>query len=341
MANTFGIDLGTLNLKVFDKHGGQIHKIKNTVSIVKKNQLYAYGDAAYDMYEKAPENISVSFPIVEGVIAEYNNLQTMMNEYLSSISKGHLKGSEYVIAVPTDITEVEKRAFYDLFFKTKSRPKSVLLCDKPIADAVGLGVDVREPNGIMIVDIGSNTTEISVLSLGGIVISELLHFGGNRLDESIVNNLRRNNNLVIGQKTAMNLKEKIGNALPPAEENMETHKVVGINIVTGLPIELEISSQTVYDATKDLLESICNSIKRILEKTPPEVARDVLNSGIYITGGGSKYKNLDQLFKLITGIKVNTCDDPDESCVRGLSKIVTDPDYKGLAYNLDSDKKFS
>ena len=186
MANIYGIDLGTCNIKIFSKHSNKIIKEKNTIAVINKNQLYAYGDEAYAMYEKAPENINVSFPVTGGVIADYNNMQTMVQELLEKNVKGHVKGSEFIIAVPTDITEVEKKAFYDLFFKSKMKPKSVLLCDKPIADAVGLGLDVNEPTGIMIVDIGADTTEISVLSLGGLVLSDLLHFGGNRLDESII-----------------------------------------------------------------------------------------------------------------------------------------------------------
>ena len=202
MANIYGVDLGTCNLKIFNKHTNKIIKEKNTISIINKNHLYAYGDNAYAMYEKAPENIQVSFPVVGGVIADYNNMQTMIQEILEKNSKGHVKGSDFIVAVPTDITEVEKKAFYDLFYKSKMKPRTVQLCDKPIADAVGLGLDVNEPTGVMIVDIGADTTEISVISLSGLVLSDLLHFGGNRLDESIISYIKKTYNLVIGQKTA-------------------------------------------------------------------------------------------------------------------------------------------
>ena len=331
MANIYGIDLGTCNIKIFSKHSNKIIKEKNTIAVINKNQLYAYGDEAYAMYEKAPENINVSFPVTGGVIADYNNMQTMVQELLEKNVKGHVKGSEFIIAVPTDITEVEKKAFYDLFFKSKMKPKSVLLCDKPIADAVGLGLDVNEPTGIMIVDIGADTTEISVLSLGGLVLSDLLHFGGNRLDESIITYIKKNFNLVIGQKTAMQLKEHIGSALPGEEGS---YTIVGLDVVSGLPIEMEISAQIVYEAIKDNLSSICNSIKMILEKTPPELAKDIIHSGIYITGGASQIRQLDDLFTQITNIRVNRCDEPEESVVRGLVKIVSDEKYKHLAFSL-------
>lgn len=329
--NIYCIDLGTCNIKVFCRLTGKILNEKNTIAIVNKNQLYAYGDAAYAMYEKAPETIHVTFPIVNGVIADFNNVQNMIFDFLESRAKGKIHGAEFIVAVPTDITEVEKKAFFDLFYKSKAKPKNVLLCEKPIADAVGLGLDVNEPTGIMVVDIGADTTEISVISLGGLVLSDLLHFGGNRIDESIISHIRRTYNLVIGQKTAKSLKEMLGSALPGREETMV---IVGRDLVSGLPIELEISAQTVYDAIKDNLNSICNSIKMILEKTPPEVARDIIHSGIYITGGGSQIHSLDGLFTQITNIRVNTCENPEETVVRGLMKIVSDSKYKHLTFNM-------
>lgn len=331
MANIYGIDLGTCNLKIFNKHTNKIIKQKNTISIINKNQLYAYGDNAYAMYEKAPETIQVSFPIVGGVIADYNNMQVMIQEILEKTSKGHVKGSEFIVAVPTDITEVEKKAFYDLFYKSKMKPRSVLLCDKPIADAVGIGLDVNEPTGVMVVDIGADTTEISVISLGGLVISDLLHFGGNRLDESIISYIKKSYNLVIGQKTAMQLKEHIGSALPGKSGS---YTIVGLDVVSGLPIEMNIEASVVYEAMKDNLASICNAIKMILEKTPPELARDIIHSGIYLTGGGSKVADMDKLFTEITNIAVNTFEEPDETVVKGLSLVVTSEKFKHLAYSM-------
>lgn len=331
MSNTFGIDLGTSNMKVYCKATGKVLNEKNTIAVVNKNQMYAYGDTAYAMYEKAPEQIHVTFPVVNGVIADYANMQTMIFEFLEKYAKGKVKGSEFVVAVPTDITEVEKKAFYDLFYKSKAKPKNVLLCEKPLAAAVGLELDVNEPTGVMIVDIGADTTEISVISLGGLVLSDLLHFGGNRIDESIISYLRRTYNLVIGQKTAMDLKENLGYGVPGIEKTMT---IVGRDLVSGLPIEKEISADIVYDAIKDNLNSICNSIKMILEKTPPELAKDIIHAGIYITGGSSKIQKLDELFKEITGIKVNCAENPEETVVRGLNKIVSDEKFKHLTFTM-------
>lgn len=329
--NVYGIDLGTSNFKIFCKSNGKIMKEKNTIAVINKNEIYAYGDAAYAMYEKAPETINVVFPVVEGVIADYNFLQIMIFDFLESKMKAKSKNAEFVVAVPTDITDVEKRAFYELFYKSKSRPKNVLLCEKPIADAVGLGIDVNEPTGVMIVDMGADTTEISVISLGGLVLSDLLHFGGNRIDESIISYIRKEYNLVIGQKTAKTLKETIGSGLPGREESMV---VVGRDVVSGLPIEMEISAQIVYEAMKTNLTNICNSIKMILEKTPPELAKDIIHSGIYITGGGSLLHDIDKLFEEITNIKVNTTEVPEESAARGLVKIVSDSKFKRLPFSM-------
>ena len=329
--NVYGIDLGTCNMKIYCKASNKIMNEKNTIALVNKNEMYAYGDDAYAMYEKAPETIQVTFPVVGGVIADFNNLQVMLQTYLEAHAKGKLRGAEFIVAVPTDITDVEKRAFFDMFYKSKLKPKSVLLCEKPIADAVGLGLNVNEPTGIMVVDIGADTTEISVISLGGLVLSDLLHSGGNKIDESIITYVKRKYNLVIGQKTAQSMKETLGSGIPG---NTQTMVVVGRDVVSGLPIEMEMSGAVVYEAIKDNLNTICNSIKMILEKTPPELARDIIHSGIYITGGSSQIHDLDQLFRDITGIEINTCEEPEEGVVRGLLKIVSDAKFKHLAFSM-------
>ena len=331
--NVYGIDLGTCNMKIYCKVSNKILNEKNTIALVNKDQIYAYGDNAYAMYEKAPETIQVTFPVAGGVIADFNNLQSMLQIYLEKHAKGKLRGAEFIVAVPTDITELEKKAFYDMFYKSKLKPKTVLLCAKPIADAVGLGLDVNQPTGIMIVDIGADTTEISVISLGGLVLSALLPSGGNKIDESIITYVKRKYNLVIGQKTAQSLKERLGSGVPGREDTMI---VAGRDVVSGLPIELEMSGAVIYDAIKDNLNNICNSIKMILEKTPPELAKDIIHSGIYITGGSSQIHDLDELFAEITGIRINTCEEPEECVVRGLLKIVSDSKFKHLAYSMKS-----
>ena len=331
MGNSYGIDIGTQNMKIFSGSNGHITNIKNTIAIVNKNQMYSYGDDAFSMFEKAPETIEVSFPIVSGVIADFDNMQAMLFEIIEMQLKGKVKGSDIVVAVPTDITEVEKKAFSDLFTKTKVKPHSVKICEKPLACAMGIGLDISLPTGVMVVDMGADTTEISVISLGGLVISELLPFGGNQLDESIITHLKRNFNLVIGQKTAIQLKENIGSASLGRGEKLT---IVGRDVVSGLPIEMEIESDIIYNAIKTDLENICTNIKLILEKVPPELAKDIVHSGIYLAGGTSQLEEIAKLFSEVTNIKVNEIENPDESCARGLGLVLTDNKFKKFGYSL-------
>ena len=334
MAQMFGLDLGTLNMKIYSSHADQVYHIKNAIAVIDKNRLYAYGDEAYEMYEKAPERITVSFPVVNGVIAEYNHMQTIVFEYLNYISKNTIRGASYYIAVPSDITEVEKKAFYDIFYKSRSKPRHVMLCDKPVADALGMGVDVSRPNGVMVVDVGANTTEISVISLGGLVLSSLLHYGSSRLDDSITAFLRRSENLVIGGKTSMKLKETIGCALPDETEAFAS--VIGRNVISGLPVTADVSSEVVYEAIRENLEAVCTAIRLVLEKTPPELAKDILSEGIWLTGGGSKLARLDELISKNTGIKVNQAKNPDETAVMGLAVMAGDTRYKQFCYQMNT-----
>lgn len=329
--NIYGVDLGTCNVKIVSKVDGTIITEKNTIAIKNKREFYAFGNEAYDMYEKAPDNIQISFPVVNGVIADYGNMQHLMEIFIDRHTKGKGKGAEFIVAVPTDITEVEKKSFYDLFFKSKLKPKSVLLCEKPIATAVGLNLNVNEPTGILILDMGADTTELSVISLSGMVSCNLMQMGGNRLDEAIISYVRKKYSLLIGQKTAMALKIELGDAIG---QDMGSKIIVGRDVVSGLPIELEITSSDVYEAMKDSLNAVCNSLKMILEKTPPELAKDIIHSGIYLTGGSADIHHFCDLITNVTNIKVNLSEEPQDCVVKGLNTIVCDKDYVQLAYSL-------
>ncbi|MBQ1547715.1 MAG: rod shape-determining protein [Lachnospiraceae bacterium] len=329
MTNGFGIDLGTENLKIYSTSDGVVTNVKNTIAVVDKDKLYACGDEAYAMYEKAPESIAVSFPIVNGVISEFDNMQSMLIRVLEDQVNAKIKSADVVIAVPTDITEVEKKAFYDIFAKSKTKTRSVKLCEKPLADAMGMGLNINEPTGIMVVDMGADTTEISVISLGGLVLSELLPYGGNKLDESIVTYLKRNYNLLIGQKTAKALKEQIGSAYDGKTDSMV---VVGRDVVSGLPVERTIDGTMVYEGIREDLNSICQSIKIILERVPPELAKDIVYSGIYFTGGSAKIEGLSDFFTEVTNIKVNVQKNGDETVAKGLGRVLTESDFKRFGY---------
>ncbi len=334
MAGGYGIDMGTRNLKIFNKGSGEVVHEKNTIAIVGGNQMYAYGDEAFSMFEKAPETIDVSFPIVGGVIADFDNMQTMLLEILEKGLSARLKGADIVIAVPTDITEVEKKAFFDMFAKTKIKARSIHLCEKPLADALGMGIDITEPTGIMVVDLGADTTEISVVSLGGLVLSQLLPFGGNRLDDCIVTYLKRKYNLLIGRKTACTLKENIGSALEPTERRAQV--IVGRDVVSGLPIEMEITGDIIYEGMKDELANVGQSIRIILEKVPPELAKDIVHSGIYLSGGSSKIAGLAQFFSDMTNIIMNVADDGEETVARGLGQVLCEDKFQRFGYTMRS-----
>ena len=272
-----GIDLGTANTLVFMRGKGIVMREPSVVAVdARTDEVLAVGKQAKEMLGRTPGSIVAVRPLKDGVIADFDNMQTMLLEILRTRLGAHLKGADIVLSVPTDITEVEKKAFYDIFAKTKIKARSILLCEKSLADALGLGLDISQPTGIMVVDMGADTTEISVISLGGLVLSNLIPFGGNKLDEAIVTHLKRKFNLVIGKKTAKELKESIGSALNEKKEKMT---VVGRDVVSGLPIEMEVSSEIIYEGIRDDLTNISNSIRLILEKVPPELAKDIVRDG--------------------------------------------------------------
>lgn len=329
--NAFGIDVGTSSIRIYNRNLDTVQNEKNVIAIQNRTTILAVGDEAYEMYEKAPESISVSFPVKLGVIADIRNMQSLFEALVkkSKTAKGSYQNADFCFAVPTDITEVEKRAFYELADAARVRAKKITVVEKPVADGVGIGIEVDSPRGNMIVNFGADTTEISVLSLGGIVISHLLQLGGNRLDESICSMVRKQYNLIIGLKTAEQLKKRLGNATENTDESMA---IYGRDLVTGLPLVKEISAATVYQAIHDLLANVIADIKMILERTPPELAADIIDTGIYLTGGSSQLRNFDRLVQKETELRVNIPQNPDECVVQGLAKILKDPHYEGLSY---------
>ena len=329
--NVFGIDIGTSNIKIYNRNLDTVLNEKNVIAVQKKTTVLAVGDEAYEMYEKTPDSICVSFPVKFGVIADIKNMQMLFEGMIrkSRTAKYSYQNADFCFAVPTDITEVEKRAFYELADSSKVHAKKIIVVEKPVADGVGIGINVNSPKGNMIVNFGADTTEISVLSLGGIVISHLVQSGGNRLDENICNLVRKQYNLIIGMKTAEQLKKMLGNATEITEESA---KVYGRDLVTGLPMIKEISAETVYQAVHDVLANIIADIKMILERTPPELAADIIDTGIFLTGGSALLKNFDQLVHKETELKINIPENPDECVVRGIAKIVTEQEYSELSY---------
>lgn len=322
-----GIDFGTSSIKFYKNGEGVILHEKSVIAIYNKNHTFAVGNEAFEMYEKTPVNIEVSYPVKNGVIADIGNMQAMVDYFFQELDgKRRLKGADYFIAVPTDITEVEKRAYFDLISNTNLKPKKIHVVEKPIADALGMSLDITKSTGTLVVDIGANTTEISVLSLGGIVLSRLIPVGGNRFDEAIINKIKKDKNFVIGEKTAELIKKTIGSAYVTDE----TIDICGRNLVTGLPSEITVTSSDVYEALGELFQNIVDSIKIILERTPPEISSDIYKSGVYITGGSSRIKDLGKFVYEQLGLKVNLCEEPESTVIMGLGSIIEDPQLAKL-----------
>ncbi len=331
-SKAFGIDFGTSTIKIYKKGQGIVLDERNIIAISDRKNIIATGNDAFEMYEKAPANINVSYPVKNGVIADVANMMELLNQFMIRISGvKRLGAADYIVATPTDITEVERRSFYDLIASSNLKVGHIRIVEKPIADAVGAGLNVMTARGVMIVDIGADTTEVSILSLGGIVLSKLIPVGGNRLDEAIKNMVKRKYNLYIGDKTAENIKKKLGCALATVEASV---KVYGRDVVTGLPKEMEVKSSDVYESISEYLYSIIDATKIILERTPPEISSDIIDSGIYVTGGSAKIFALDELMHRETDLKINICPDSANTVVNGLGKIIEDNKLAVLADSL-------
>lgn len=328
LGKAIGIDFGTSSIKIYKNGEGVILHQKSVIAIYKKNHVFAVGDEAFEMYEKAPENLDVSYPIKNGVIADIGNMQALIDYFFAELNgKKRFKGAEYYIAVPTDITEVEKRAYFDLIANTNLKSKKIHVVEKPIADALGMNLDITKSTGTLVVDIGANTAEISVLSLGGIVLSRLIPVGGNRFDEAIINKIKKDMNFVIGEKSAEAIKKNIASAYA-TDAQMD---ICGRNLVTGLPSEITVTGECVHEALAELFQSIVDSIKIILERAPPEISSDIYKSGLYLTGGSSRIQNLGQFIYDELGLKVNLCEEPESTVIMGLGAVIEDPQLAKLA----------
>lgn len=335
----YGIDIGTNAIKIYQKGAGVVVHQKNMIAMVNRKEPLAVGDEAYSMYEKAPKNIDVKKPIINGVIADFTAMQTMIQLYFRGFRGKKLPenlsvngNSEFFMAVPTDITEVEKRAFYDLIASSSLKTKKIRIVEKPIADALGAGLDVLDATGRLIVNIGADTTEISLISLGGIVQSRLLKIGGTKFDEAIQQAVKKKHNLVIGMKSAERLKMQLASGIKEDEER--TFDVMGRNLITGLPNRVTVTNHLIYEAMSESFSTIIDSIRFILEKTPPELSMDIMHDGICMTGGSTHIKNLDLLIQQETGLSIMMKEDPELCVVKGLGMIMENPEYDRMAYNV-------
>ena len=331
--NVYGLDLGTYEIKVYDKKKDSIWKEKNTIAIRNKREIFAVGDAAYEMNEKAPYNIEIVFPMKEGVISKFYDMQYLLESLLKK-GNNFSRGSKYVVAVPTDVTEVEKKAFFDLVVHSSARAKEVRIVERGIADAIGLGLDVKASPGIFIVNLGGETTEISVLASGGMVLNRILKIGGSTLDQSIVNHIRYTNDFLIGKMTGETLRKGFGLYNEKAPEYIT---VSGRDLMSGVPEQIDVSADMVRASIKEQIQTIAKEIKTLLERTPPEVLRSVQKTGIYLTGGLANLVGIDSYIEGVIGLSVNTALHPETCTVNGLKQIIQSKELKKLTYSMLDD----
>lgn len=320
---TFGIDFGTSTIKVYKTGDGIILLEKNAVSTVgKEKKPVAIGEKAYEMYEKAPPSIHVCLPLSRGVVSHLGDMTALWNFMGKMVSgKKKMNRCQFYIAVPADITEVEKQAYSKIVTMSDSKPQKVCLIDKPIADAYGLGLDIEKSRGILIVNLGADTTEISILSLGGIVVSKLVPYGGSDFDRAIQNYVRKKYNFVIGLKTAEQLKIKLVSTV----ETDQTATVVGRDVLKGLPGKVTLSSKEIYPLVRDIFYSLAAQIRSMLERTPPEISTEITHNGIFLTGGASFTSGLDQFFANEVNVRVNTTTSAQKTVVSGIGYLSEHP----------------
>ena len=317
-----GIDLGTANILVTLKGKGIILKEPSVVAIDRRSgEILATGHEAKEMLGRTPDQIKAVRPLKDGVIADFTATQLLLKNIISKVCTRYNAGRpRVVVGVPSGITEVEERAVEESILQAGAR--EVYLIEEPMAAAIGANLEVAEPTGNIIVDIGGGTTEVAVISLGGIVISNSLRIAGDELDEDIVNYIKREINLAIGETTAEEIKLKIGCAMPlMTETSME---IRGRDLTTGLPRNVVITSLQIETAMADSINEIVECVKSTLEKTPPELASDIIENGIVLAGGGALIKNIDKLLSLKTGMPVYIAEDPLDCVVKGTGKTLED-----------------
>ncbi|MCT4598216.1 MAG: rod shape-determining protein [Vallitalea sp.] len=322
-----GFDLGTSIMHISQKDKGIILDEPEIIAIDKnKKEVVAVGEEAYDMLEKTPAHIIMNNPVKYGVVADFDNMGKLLKKQLKNLKVGKSLGNNVaIVSVPNDVSEVERKALYDLFIHSGFRFKKVYLIEKSVAAAIGAGIEILNPYGNMIVDIGGGTTEISVVSLGGIVISKLLKIGGNKFDEDIRSYIKRKYSLYIGKKSAEKIKKEVGYVLID-NNDIVTTKVVGRDVVTGLPKTVTVTNEDIYNALREDINIIVEAIKYILEKTPPELSADILETGLFLTGGSSLLKNLDQLITNETSLSINLVSAPKECVVNGIDSVLKNID---------------
>ena len=318
------IDLGTANTLVYVKGQGIVLNEPSVVAIIEekgKKSVLAVGDEAKTMLGRTPGNISAVRPLRDGVIADFVVTEEMIKHFIKKVHNRRAFTSPIIlICVPSGSTGVERRAIHESAERAGAR--KVYLIEEPMAAAIGAGLPVTEPSGSMVVDIGGGTTEVAVLSLGGIVYAESARVGGDKMDEALIAYMRRHFNLLIGTMSAERLKKSIGSAVPPEDGDGEKYTIKGRDLVNGVPKEIILSQRNVAEALAEPIGTIIEAVKRALENTPPELAADIVDRGIILTGGGALLSGIDSILRKATGLPVTIAEDTLLSVALGTGKVL-------------------
>jgi rod shape-determining protein MreB len=321
-SSDLAIDLGTANTLVYAKGRGVVVREPSIVAINKAtNQVEAVGTDAKEMLGRTPGNIVAIRPMRDGVIANFEVTEKMLQHFIRKAHNGRSWVSpRVVIGIPSEITQVERRAVEDSAYRAKA--SEVYLVEEAVAAAIGAGLPITEPHGNIVVDIGGGTTDIAVISLGGIVYSRAVRTAGDAMDEALTDFVKRKYNLLIGERTAEEIKIQLGSAFPFPEPL--TMQVRGRNLIEGIPKTITVTDDEVREALEPAVSSIVNAVRIALERTPPELSADIIDRGIVLTGGGALLKNLDKRLRAETGLPVSVADDPLTSVVLGAGKMLSD-----------------
>ena len=322
-----GIDLGTANILVFIPQKGVVVNEPSVVAVsLDDNKILAVGNEAKEMIGKTPDSIFASRPVKDGVIADYKVTESMMRYFINKVSgKIRFSKPEIIVSVPAGITSTERRAVIDATIQAGA--KAAYVVKEPVLAAIGAGIPINTAFGNMIIDIGGGTSEVAVISLGGIVSFSSVRVGGDKLDQAISEYIRKKHGVTIGEKNAEEIKIKIGSAT--IEENNETMEVRGRDLATGLPRTIKISSNEITEAIKDELAEMIKAVKTVLQDTPPELSSDVIDRGMVLSGGGALIRNLDKLFTQVTGVPCYVADEPLLCVAKGTGKVLDNLDvYK-------------
>ncbi len=324
MSSDIAIDLGTANTLICVKGKGIIVNEPSIVALNKHNRsMVAIGHEAKKMLGRTPGDIEIIRPMKDGVIADFEVVEDMLREFIKKVNISRFIHQRMVISVPSSITEVEKRAVRDS--AEHAGAGEVMLIAEPMAAAIGVGLEIHQPIGNMVIDVGGGTTEIAVIALSGIVCATSIRIGGDEMSQVILQFFKRNYNMLIGEKSAEDIKCTLGSAVPLEEEF--TLPVKGRDLVAGVPKTTEISSVEIREALSEPINAIMDAVRLSLEKTPPELASDILDRGIILTGGGALLKGLDARIREETNLPIHVAEDPLTCVVRGTGKILDDIDF--------------